>query len=285
MPQAPAEWTVLSMLEWATSYFEEKQIRNPRFSIEWILAYVLDVRRLDVYLMHERPLTKPELDVLRPLVKRRASHEPLQYITGETEFFNSTIKVKPGVLIPRMETEQLVEYVLEHHRSQTEFSVLDIGTGSGCIPIALKKAQPNWTVSAMDISEDALAIAKVNATLNETPISFVNDDLFKPRHFSGQQFDCIISNPPYILKEEKPTLDREVTDFEPSLALFTESIASMYGALLNFFTQHLKKSGFYYLELHEDHAEEVEAIFLKHGWQARIVKDYDAKSRFLVGSR
>ncbi|MEX2435299.1 MAG: peptide chain release factor N(5)-glutamine methyltransferase, partial [Balneolaceae bacterium] len=109
MSESRQLWTVLSMLEWATDYFEEKGVSSSRLSIEWILADVLEIKRLDIYLQFDRPLSEDELNKIRPLVKRRAQHEPLQYITGQTDFINSVIKVSPGVLIPRVETEQLVE--------------------------------------------------------------------------------------------------------------------------------------------------------------------------------
>lgn len=286
MTQAPSEWNVLSMLEWATSYFEEKGIRNPRFSIEWLLAHVLDVRRLDLYLLYDRPLDPDELAYLKPLVKRRSEHEPLQYITGETDFFNVTIKVRPGVLIPRMETEQLVEMVLQQYPGNPNLRVLDIGTGSGCIPIALKKESPSLNIFASDISEDALEIARENATKNHTDITFIKDDILSPRAFKdGEKFDIIISNPPYILEEEREDLDLEVREYEPSLALFCSSTSSMFSAIHNFALNHLHEEGQLYLELHENHANEVLEIFNTQNWSASVVKDYGNKDRFLIAKK
>lgn len=286
MPQPPSEWNVLSMLEWATSYFEEKGIRNPRFSIEWLLAHVLDVRRLDLYLLYDRPLNQDELALLKPLVKRRSEHEPLQYITGETDFFNAKIKVRPGVLIPRQETEQLVELVLQNNPGNVALRILDIGTGSGCIPIALKKAAPAFEVFASDISEEALSTAKENATYNQVNITFVNDDILSPQSFAEEQkFELIISNPPYILEEERTSLDKEVRDYEPSLALFCTSTSSMFSAIRDFGLDHLTDNGQLYLELHENHAEEVLAIFDTPNWSASIMKDYGNKDRFLIAKK
>lgn len=286
MPQPPSEWTVLSMLEWATSYFEEKGIKNPRFSIEWLLAHALDVRRLDLYLLYDRPLNTDELALLKPLVKRRSDHEPLQYITGETDFFNTTIKVRPGVLIPRMETEQLVEIVLQNNPKKSALKILDIGTGSGCIPIALKKEAPDFEVSASDISEEALDIARENAKSNQTDITFVKDDIFAPAAFGDHElFDIIISNPPYILEDERANLDKEVKDYEPSLALFCESTSSMFTAIHDFALKHLPVNGQLYLELHEDHATEVLQTFSTQNWSASVMKDYGNKDRFLAAKK
>lgn len=281
MPQVPSLWTVLSMLEWATEFFEEKQVRSPRFSIEWLLAHVLSIKRLDLYLEYDRPLSSEELDELRPLVKRRAAHEPLQYITGETDFHHVRLKVQPGVLIPRQETEQLVQWILESYSKKKDLTVLDIGTGSGCIPIAIKKARPNWQVYGTDISNEALTLAQENARLNDTEVAFLQDDLFAPSKISELKFDLIISNPPYILKEERSYLDEEVKDYEPELALFCESIQKMYGAIEELCSQNLAKNGALYLELHEHHAEEVFQIFNEQNWEATIKNDYSDKPRFL----
>lgn len=285
MPQAPSLWTVLSMLEWATDFFEEKNVKSPRFSIEWLLAHVLSIKRLDLYLEYDRPLSSQELERLRPMVKRRAAHEPLQYITGETDFHRVRIKVQPGVLIPRQETEQLVEWVLESHPKDSCLKVLDIGTGSGCIPIALKKARPEWTLFGTDISEEALSIAKENAQLNEVEVSFLRDDLFEPAVISSQEFDLIISNPPYILEEEKPSLDEEVKKYEPELALFCESTQKMYGAIEKLSTRFLSQNGHLILELHEDYSEEVLQLFEERRWKAIIKNDYSGKPRFLKAEK
>lgn len=286
MNKPPDHWTVLSMLKWATTYFKEKGIRNPRYSIEWLLAFVLDKKRLDLYLVYDRPITKKELSQLKPLVQRRAVHEPLQYITGETDFFGTKITVKPGVLIPRMETEQLMEIVLDKTTALESPNVLDIGTGSGCIPIALKNARPLWNLFATDISEEALSIAQQNATLNGTDITFAKDDIYSPSFPSEKiLFDVIISNPPYILKDEHETLDKEVREFEPELALFCDSTKNMYGAIQKFSTSFLNKNGLLFLELHENHADEVAKLFTQTGWSTTIQKDYDKRDRFLVAKK
>ncbi|MAB66458.1 MAG: protein-(glutamine-N5) methyltransferase, release factor-specific [Bacteroidetes bacterium] len=286
MPNARSEWTVLSMLKWATSYFDEKEVKSPRLSVEWLLAHVLQIKRLDLYLKYDRPLSAEELDELRPLVKRRANHEPLQYITGETEFYNSTLKVNPDVLIPRQETEQMVQLICDNHKTTDGLSVLDIGTGSGCISIALKKEFESWEVNGIDISDEALVLARENATLNNVEILFVKHDLFnsQPSAFSSA-FDIIVSNPPYILAEEEPDLDKEVKDFEPHLALFCNNTREMFEAVELFCSKNLKKNGVVYLEFHENNSDEVAEVFSSRNWTVQIVKDFDEKDRFLVASK
>ncbi|MBO6795393.1 MAG: peptide chain release factor N(5)-glutamine methyltransferase [Balneolaceae bacterium] len=284
MAESRSDWTVLQMLEWATGYFEDKEITNARLSIEWLLSFVLKVKRLDLYLMFDRPLTEDELQVLRPLVKRRALHEPLQYILGEADFYGFTFEVKPGVLIPRPETEQLVELILNDHQESKDLQVLDVGTGSGCIPIALKKKRDDWTLRATDISEDALSIAKANAAKLNADVHFLLDDLFNPStEVLAQKVNVLASNPPYILESEKSGLDKEVKQFEPELALFCESTAKMYGALKKLGEKILAPSGAIYLELNERFGKEVIALFSDPIWDVQLIPDYAGKDRFLKG--
>ncbi|MCH2450371.1 MAG: peptide chain release factor N(5)-glutamine methyltransferase [Gracilimonas sp.] len=285
MSKVPSVWTVLSMLEWATDFFEQKQVKSPRFSIEWLLAHVLSIKRLDLYLAYDRPLSSEELEELRPMVKRRSAHEPLQYITGETDFHHIRIKVQPGVLIPRQETEQLVDWILELHGDVESLKALDVGTGSGCIPIALKHARPGWKVFATEISQDALTIAKKNADYNETDVSFYKDDLFYPESLGNHKFNLIISNPPYIHPDEKNSLEDEVKKYEPELALFCESTQKMYRALEDLCSKYLQTKGSVFLELHEDHAQEVLHIFQEGSWEAIVKNDYSGKPRFLKAKK
>lgn len=279
------EWTVLSMLEWATDYFKQKNIPDPRHSIEWLLAETLDIKRLDLYLKFDRPLSPDELDELRPMVKRRAEHEPLQYIIGFSEFMNAHISVNTDVLIPRIETEQLVEIVLDRHADakEMELSVLDIGTGSGCIPIALKMERPTWKIAGMDISSEALEVARANADQNEVKISFFEGDILHSGSFSSDHpLDIIISNPPYITPNEKETLEPQVRSFEPHRALFTNDMDEMYGSILQYARKNLAPKGVLYLELHEQFATQIQQLFEQQSWETQLQKDYDKKNRFLI---
>ena len=279
------DWTVLSMLEWGTEYFKEKGIPDPRLSIEWLLAETLQVKRLDLYLKFDRPLSQSELDDIRPLIKLRAAHQPLQYILGYTDFMNARLSVNPDVLIPRIETEQLVEIILDDHPgdSNSEVNALDIGTGSGCIPIALKMERPAWMVDALEISPEALKVARKNAEANETDVTFVQGDIMKWENLSfDKSYDIIVSNPPYILPEEKEELEKQVVNHEPSLALFCENLEEMYGSIIKFSETYLKKNGKLYLEIHENYSTVVQQFFNDALWDISLLKDYDKKPRFII---
>lgn len=280
------DWTVLSMLEWATDYFRKRSIPDPRHSIEWLLAETLGIKRLDLYLKYDRPLSSSELDTLRPLVKRRAQHEPLQYIIGFSDFMNARISVSEDVLIPRLETEQLVEIILDQHPDGDSLSVLDIGTGSGCIPIALKMERPDWEVAGIDISEEALEVARKNAEKNETVVDFHYGDILSTETINVEHpLDVIVSNPPYITPAEKDTLEPQVLEYEPHLALFFDDMEKMYGNIIRFAEQNISPTGSLYMELHENYSEKISALFDSAEWKAEIQKDYDQKPRFIIARR
>lgn len=272
------------MLEWATDFFEQKGIPDPRHSIEWLLAETLDIKRLDLYLKFDRPLSQSELDTLRPLVKRRAQHEPLQYIIGYTDFMNARLSVTEDVLIPRIETEQLVEIILDDFPDKEEVhTAIDLGTGSGCIPIALKMERPHWQVSGIDISEEALALARKNAAQNEVEVTFNMGDILSPDSIPvPDQPDLIVSNPPYITPSEEEVLEPQVREYEPHRALFVDDMEQMYGQIIRFAEQKLPSGGMLYLEIHEHYSSKIHALFERSSWQAQIKKDYDKKPRFIV---
>lgn len=278
-------WTVLSMLEWATDYFEKKGVPNPRLSIEWIIADVLQIKRLDIYLQYDRPFSSEELDELRPLVKRRGSHEPLQYITGSAEFMSCSIKVTPDVLIPRAETEQLVELIIERHSDRSSaLSLLDIGTGSGCIPIAIKKEFSAWKCAGVDISEAALKVARHNAKINEADVHFFKGDLFSLENnpeISGKNWDVIVSNPPYIKEEEKKEMENEVLNFEPGIALFHNQPLSIYKSIISFASS---KRAVLYLECNDKFASKILDLAEQYYADSELLKDLDGNDRFVVAA-
>jgi release factor glutamine methyltransferase len=277
-----SDWTVLKMIEWGTEWFSGKNIASPRLSIEWLLADVLGVKRLNLYVQFDRPLTTVELDLVREYVRRRARHEPLQYITGSTSFYNCEIKVNSSVLIPRPETEELVDVILNDYGDQA-INVLDIGTGSGCIAIALAKSRPNWRITAVDLSEAALKTAEINALENEVDVQFINGDLFRLNELnSGASWDVIVTNPPYVGREELETLEHQVRDYEPGMALFCDDRTAVYDAVSTYARATLVPGGCLYAELHCDHAVLEDPGFAAVLWsQTQVMADMSGRNRIL----
>jgi release factor glutamine methyltransferase len=288
MNRKTRDWTVLSMLEWATGYFEKNKIPNPRLSIEWLLAYVLEIKRLDLYLKFDRPLTESELSTLRPLVKRRAEHEPLQYITGSTDFMGCKIDVNENVLIPRIETEQLVEELLlntEHLKDQP-LDLLDIGTGSGCIPISIKNRNSPWNCFGCDSSNAALETARKNATQNNVDITFFHCEIFNAdRMPEDQKWHIIISNPPYIEPSEKSSLEQQVSGYEPDSALFLSDPISIYNRIASYAAKTLLDDGCLFLECNDKLASEIQSEVEKFSFKTVLKKDLDKNPRFLVARK
>lgn len=210
---------------------------------------------------------------------------PYQYVIGYTWFYNLKIMVNEAVLIPRPETEELVDWVIKDYTpSQHNLDILDIGTGSGCIALALK-ANLNTNVSAVDISETALNVARQNAEINDISIHFELFDVlsYLPSNES-EMYDVIVSNPPYISLNEKPLMDKLVTDFEPEVALFTpnENPLIFYEQVARFARQYLKTEGSLYFELNENFAEEIKILVQKFGFKNTVIKkDLQGKQRML----
>src|ERR1700679_4082874 len=205
-------WTPLKIIQWAVPYLTQKGIPHARFDVECLIAHALKIDRLKVYLQFDRPLDPDELTLIREFLKRRALNEPIQYILGVREFFGHSFKVGPGVLIPRPETEQLVELAIQHLKGIPEEnrSVLDLGTGSGCIAISVAKAIP-CQVWAVDISDKALHMARENAdNLGITTIQWRPGSWFSAlKDEDLGQFQLILSNPPYIPLGEKAQLEEQ----------------------------------------------------------------------------
>lgn len=283
---SPGEWSVLRMLEWATAYLEEKRVPSPRLSIEWLLAEVLDCKRLDLYLKYDRPLSPDELARIKPLLLRRARHEPLQYITGFTDFYGLQLFTRPAALIPRPETEQLVEQVLHQHDEKPR-KVLDLGTGTGCIPLALKHERPEWKLCGCDISPAALALAAENAGRLELDISLVEHDFFTaawPDTDVQAPFDVITANPPYIPQSERADIEEQVKSYEPDIALFYPDIAQVYRAVAAFARQNLAAGGQLYVEIHEEYSQTLTEVFRQAGFAHELIHDYSGKPRFIRAS-
>ncbi|UCG14491.1 MAG: peptide chain release factor N(5)-glutamine methyltransferase [Deltaproteobacteria bacterium] len=218
-------WTILKLLQWTTSYFEERSVAEPRTSAEVLLAHVLRQDRLFLYLNYDRPMETRELSAFRECVKRRAAGEPSQYITGTQEFWSLPLQVSPDVLIPRPETELLVEAVLEFVRGnnaiRTNLRILDLGTGSGAIAIALAKEMSTAEIVAIDLSTAALRLARENAHRHKLGgrIHFVRGDLLAGIPVCAEGFNVVVTNPPYVSQTEFQRLPREIRNHEPRHAL------------------------------------------------------------------
>ncbi len=225
---------------------------------------------------------------LKESMNELKNHKPIQYVLGEAWFYDTKFIVSPAVLIPRPETEELVNIVIKDKRDRGDISVLDIGTGSGCIAIVIKKNIPEALVTAIGVSLIALEIAKKNASIQQTMINFIeNNFLDESTWQSLPLFDVIISNPPYIPRNEEKTLGSHVLDHEPHLALFVENERPLifYEKVCAFGKAHLKKNGKIFLETHEDLAEQTASLFKNNDYSVDIKKDLFEKQRMLIVSR
>jgi len=213
-------WTVLELVGWTANYLREKGFHNPRLNAELLLAGTLELKRLDLYLQHDRPLRAGEVAEFKARLLRRAKREPLQYIDGTAAFRHLVLRVDRRVLIPRPETELLVQAVLDWATGREALSALDVGTGSGAIALALATEGPFARVVAADVSPDALEVARANAAdaAADAPVDFRLGSLYEA--VGSERFDVIVSNPPYVGEEERASLDAEVADWEPAGALF-----------------------------------------------------------------
>ncbi len=220
----PETWTILKLIRWTDERFRKEGLPTSRLDAEVLLAESLGMDRVGLYTHFDQPLQPEELARFKKLIQRRMAHEPLAYIIGKREFWSLPFKVTPDVLIPRPETESLVGEALrvlaDGERSDWGWRILEIGTGSGAISIALAKEVPSASLVATDLSEKALALARENAFRNgfQGRIRFLHGDLFDPLK-EENPFDLILSNPPYIPRNHFPSLAPEVRDFEPRMAL------------------------------------------------------------------
>jgi len=210
--------------------------------------------------------------------------KPLQYVLGETEFYGMKFFVNENVLIPRPETEELVEWVLiDHQRNREKLRIIDIGTGSGCIPVVLKKKLPETEILALDFSEKALETAKNNAAYHQTEIQFVHSDFLNMDFSALPQFDIIVSNPPYIAQSRSSTMDRNVLAFEPHAALFVpdENPLVFYERIIELAKSNLKPNGKVYVEINQDLADETKTLFGNDFKNVELKKDISGNFRMI----
>lgn len=284
-PPVPERWTVLSLLQWAAAYLTAREFDEARLHVELLLGRVLGLERIALYLQFDRPLTPAELAAFKALFRRRLDHEPLQYILGETAFMGLTLTVEPAVLIPRPETELLVEAAVTGLRASAHAApaVLDIGTGSGCIALGIAHLVPSADVLGIDRSREALAVARKNhERYPALRVRFEEQDAASAS-WPPSAFDLIVSNPPYIALEEYRALAPEVRDHEPRMALTDEGDGlSFYDVLFDAARRALRPGGLLLCEIGHGQEEAITVRASGHGCRVvRVTRDYAGIPRVL----
>ncbi len=287
---ADTTWTVKAALDWTRTYLAEKGDAQPRVSAEWLLSAATGLSRVEIYAFHDRPLTPEERVTLRDSVRRRAAGGPLQYISGEMAFRHLIVKVRPGVLIPRPETEVLVDSVAPAIGAaiadRGEALVVDVCTGSGCVALSIAQEYPEARVWATDVSPLAVDVALANSlrlALGER-LRVEEGDLFAPlpAEIRGS-VDVVAANPPYVPSAELPTLPAEVLGYEPGLALDggpdgLEVARRIWAEALDW----LRPGGTIALELDTNRVRHAEAEVLQWYSDVQVVRDLTGRDRFLV---
>ena len=282
-------WTVLSLLNWSSRHLHEKGFESPRLNVELLLGKVLKCQRIQLYLNYDRPLSAEELSEFKSYLVRRRNHEPLQYIVGESEFMGFHFAVDPRVLIPRPETEILVEHVVALAKSSSPSveRALDIGTGCGNIGVSLARFLPGIEIDAIDVSAEALEVAGVNVRKNnvETQVRLVQCDfLTQCEMLPRGSYDIIVSNPPYISIGEFEKTAPEVRNFEPRIATTDGGDGlSFFKAIASKGRELIRSGGYVAVEMAYNQSASVREIFENAGFRkGEIVPDYSGIERVLI---
>jgi release factor glutamine methyltransferase len=283
-------WRVVDLLDWTSGYFEQHGIPNPRLDAEVLLGHLLNKSRLQLYLHFEMPIFQEHLTPFRELIKKRIERTPVSYLTNRKEFLSLEFYVDERVLIPRPETEQLVETILAT-KTDTPQRLLELGTGSGAIATSLAVHQSEWDIVATDISEPALAVAQKNAETHActAQITFMSGDLFEPiqtiASAEQRRFDWIVCNPPYVKNVERESLSPDVRDHEPEIALFAgEDGLAVIRRLISEAPQYLAPNGKLLFEIGATQAEPVLALIDAEPAYCtyELLKDYAKKDRLVL---
>ena len=276
-------WRIIDIINWGEGYFKTKGFESPKQEIEWLLCDLLDLKRIDLYLKFEDKINDDKLNKLKSWINRRVKREPLQYITGKTEFYGLKFKTTPQALIPRPETEQLVEITLRSIGKNSALKLLEVGTGSGCISVAISNEKPNLNILSLDISKDALELAEFNAELNNCKnIKFLEMDFLNET--PEGKFDILISNPPYIPVKEIEDIMPEVKNYEPRIALTdNEDGLTFYYCIAKKIKKLIKPKGLIFLEVGlGEHPQKVFSLFKESGFdQLQLIKDFNNNERIL----
>ena len=266
----------LKMISELSSIYENDEL-NSIFNL--ISEEYLKIPRSKILLADEIDLDDEKQTLFLSSLERLKTHEPIQYVLGKTTFMDLEFKVNSSVLIPRPETEELVRLMLKENLDGKE--ILDIGTGSGCIAISLAKNLPNAKVTALDISIDAIDVAKKNAELNNVEIEFINADIFN--YESEKIFDIIVSNPPYITESQKALMKQNVLDFEPELALYVDDLSPLiyYNQIFKFSNINLSKDSLLFLEINDSYSQDLVLSLNNYFYYNEVFKDHQNRFRFI----
>lgn len=283
------KWTPRALVAHATRTLEEAGIEDARRNAEWMAEDVLQRSRLAIYTGPDDPVGQEQVKRLEEMVARRIRREPLQYILGYTDFYGLRFRVAPGVLIPRPETEQVVEQALDLIRKTPSPRVLDVGTGSGCIALTIKHERPDAAVYACDVSEQALHISRENAHRLHLDATIFPADILGDAFASEapRNLDLVISNPPYIPHSEAAALEPEVVVHEPHQALFSgDDPLTFYHAITHHARNLLRPGGHLVLEAHTDYAVDVQTLLALNGFtNVHVHPDLAGKPRIVVGKK
>lgn len=286
-------WTIQKLLNWVTQYLTTKGIEAPRLSAELLLSHVLSLKRIELYTQFNKPVGPDQLAILRDLVKRAGQDEPVAYLTGKTEFYSLEMNITRDCMIPRPETELLVQRAIEFLRTRFGNQVVcDLCTGSGCIAVAIAKNFADARVYATDISDKALAVAEANVEKYKLKdrIALLCGDLFEPliRPLDVDKFDLIVCNPPYVSSAEYENLDKNVKDYEPQLALHAGIDGlDVYRRLVEKIDQFLKPNAALMLEIGYAQGPAVHSLLEQTGAFAeiKIEKDFHNNDRIVIATK
>jgi len=277
MTYREAEQRLASDLQLIYSNRESGQLAS------WVMEKITGLQRVDRLLQKNHPLTAEQKEHWVAINARMLQHEPIQYVLNEAPFMGLLLEVNQHTLIPRPETEELVSWVLEEH-PEKNLRVLDAGTGSGCIAMALKQQQLSWEITAGDLSLEALQVAAKNAARYQFHIHFAEMDMLNPQDPGwGGKYQVIVSNPPYIPHKDKASMEAHVTAYEPTTALFVpdENPLLFYKALVTAAPLHLEKGGWLYIEINEGLGDATLQLFQNVEWQAELRKDFQGNNRMI----
>lgn len=276
--------TIQSTINYIKKELEELYHARETESMAYILLeYVLNNSKNQIQLNRTENITNDHFNQIDTYTQELKTSKPIQYILGETVFYDLTFKVNEHTLIPRQETEELVHAIINENQ-QEGLHILDIGTGSGCIPISLAKNLQKALISSADISAKAIEKAKENALLNQVDINFMHRDILNWKKFDWDNFDIIVSNPPYVTETEKSKMDKNVLDHEPHTALFVSDHDPLifYRTIAEFALLHLKKKGKLYFEINESLGPEMVALLEKYEFESiHLTTDINGKNRMV----